>query len=200
MARQWGHAGKGALATAKEGGVIMTTSNKRSDVIAADQAMITGINKFLTQIASLPVGGQSMTPADIVKVFQERLDTGHAVQTAEAARVAAIKADRDLRVKTTATVQSVRRIVLGMFSQAPDTLAVFGLKAPKVVKKKVDVKAAAVAKSNATRKARNTLGKKAKLAVKGATPVGKTEPVQAPATPAVPATPATPATPAKPNA
>ena len=176
----------------------MTTSNKRSDVIAADQSMIDGINKFLAQIASLPIGRQTMTPADIVKVFQERLDAGKAVQTAQAAHVAAVKADRDLRVKTAATVQSVRRIVLGMFAQTPDNLAIFGLTAPKVAKKKVVVKATAVAKSKATRTARNTLGKKAKLAIKGTVPAGKTEPVQTPATPAAPTPPAPPAAPAKP--
>jgi len=187
----------------------MTTSNKRSDAIAADQAMINGIDKFLAQIASLPVGRQTMTPADIVKVFQERLDAGKAVQTAHAAHVAAVKADRDLRVKTAATVQSVRRIVLGMFAQTPDNLAIFGLTAPKVAKKKVAVKATAVAKSKATREARNTLGKKAKLAIKGTVPAGKTEPVQTPATPTptppatpvtavAPTPPATPAAPAKP--
>jgi hypothetical protein len=152
----------------------------------ADQAMIDGVQKFLSQLASLPVGSQTMTPADIVKVFQDRIKVGKAAQAAEAARTAAVKVDRDERAKTAALVQAFRRIVLGMFAQTPDTLAVFGLTAPKVAKKKVDVKAAAVVKSKATRKARNTVGKKAKLAIKGAPAAVKSGPTAPPETPAKP--------------
>jgi hypothetical protein len=152
----------------------------------ADQAMIDGVQKFLSQLASLPVGSQTMTPADIVKVFQDRLTLGKAAQTAEAARAAAVKADRDERARTAALVQAFRRIVLGMFAQTPDTLAVFGLKAPKAGKKKVAVKAAAVVKGKATRTARNTVGKKAKLLIKGAPPAAKPGPTTPPETPPKP--------------
>jgi hypothetical protein len=166
----------------------MTTLNKRTDLIAADQAMIDGVKRFLTQIASLPVGNQVLTPADIVKVFQDRVNAGQAVKTAETARTAAIKADRDERARTAATVRAFRRIVLGMFQESPDTLAIFGLKAPKVVKKTVAVKATAVVKTKATRAARGTKGKKAKLAIKGAPPAATPGPAAPPATPAKPTT------------
>jgi hypothetical protein len=57
----------------------MTTPNKRSDIISADQAMIDGVQKFLAHLASMTVGSQTMTPADIVKVFQDssRPPRGH---------------------------------------------------------------------------------------------------------------------------
>jgi hypothetical protein len=142
-------------------------TKKRGNVIADDQAMIDGITKFLSGIGSLPVGSQTMTPADIVKVFQERIDAAKAAIAAEATRAAAVKADRDERAKTAAFVRAFRRIVIGMFQESPDTLAVFHLTAPKVAKKKVTTKAQALAKSTATRKARNTLGKKAKLKIHG---------------------------------
>jgi hypothetical protein len=174
---------------------MTNTNNKRGDRIAADQAMINGILKFLAQIATLPVGATNMTPADIVKILQDRVNAGQAVQTADAARTAAVKADRDERAKTSAFMQALRRIVLGMFQEAPDTLAIFGLTAPKVRKSKVATKAAAVAKNKATREARGTVGPKKKLTIKGAVPT-------APATPAPTEGPtaATPATPAKPSA
>jgi hypothetical protein len=168
---------------------MTTQSNKRSDQIADDQAMITGTQKFLSQLASLPVGSQSMTPADIVKVFQDRLTAGQAVQTAEAARTAAITANRNERLKTAATVQSFRRIVVGMFQQSPDTLAVFNLAAPKVAVKSVATKATAVAKSKATRTARGTKGSKQKQSIKGTLPDASTDPAEpAPAAPSGPAT------------
>lgn len=154
--------------------------------MTADQSMIDGVQKFLSHLASLTVGSQTLTPADLVQVFQDRLATGKAVQAADAARTAAVKADRDERAKTAALVRSLRRVVVGMFEQTPDTLAVFGLKAPKAAKKKVDVKAAAVVKSKATRTARHTTGKKAKLAIKGTLPAAQSGPAAPPATPAKP--------------
>ena len=180
---------------------MTNTIIKRGDRITADQNMINGILKFLTQLANLPVGATTVTPADIVKVFQDRLDAGKATQVAEAARTAAVKTDRDVRAKTRAFVQAFRRIVLGMFQEAPDTLAIFGMTAPKARKTKVTTKATAVAKNKATRIARGTVGPKKKLTIKGTVPADNgTAPT--PATPATTAAPTagTPATPAKPNA
>jgi len=172
---------------------MTNVNNKRNDRVTADRMMIDGTQKFLTQFATLPVGGKNTSPADIVKVFQDRIDKATSAQTAEAARTAAVKADRDERTATSAFVLTLRRIVQGMFQANPDTLAVFGLKAPKARKTKVVTKAAAIVKNKATRAARGTKGPKAKLTVKGTVPAptGGT-PVPAPA--------ATPATPTKPNA
>ncbi len=165
----------------------MTTNtiNKRTDRVAADQAMIDGIQKLLANIATLPVGGTNMTPADIVKVFQTRVDAGKAAQAAETARTAAVKADRDERVKTAAFARAFRRIVLGMFQEDPNTLGIFGLKAPKARKVKVTTKAEAVAKNKATRTARGTVGSKKKLAIKGQVPAdnGGAPPPPPPAAP-----------------
>jgi len=173
---------------------MTTHSNKRSDQVAADQALIDGTLKFLSQLASLPVGSQTMTPADIVKVLQARVDAGKAVQTANAARTAAVKANLDERQKTSSFVTAFRQIVVGMFRQSPDTLAVFNLTAPKAAKRTVAVKSAAVAKSKATRTARNTLGSKQKKSIKGATPGASTASVGT--TPAASSGPAAPPAPA----
>jgi hypothetical protein len=179
--------------------------NTRNDRLTLDQAMINGTEKFLAQFATLPVGATNMAPADIIKVFQDRIASGKATQVAEAARAAAVKADRDLRAKTRAFEQAFRRIVLGMFLQAPDTLAVFGLKVPKTRKPKAVTVATAVAKNKATRVARGTVGPKKKLAIKGTVPADSgaaPAPEKAATTtaPTVVAAGGTPATPAKPTA
>ena len=163
---------------------MSSINNKRNDRITADQKMIDGVQKFLTQFATLPVGGKNVTSADIVKVFQDRIGKAIAAQTAEAARTAAVKEDRDERTNTAAFVTTLRRIVQGMFQANPDTLAVFGLKAPKARKTKVATKAGAIVKNKATRAARGTKGPKAKLAVKGSPPAQSG--TSAPATPAAP--------------
>jgi len=164
----------------------MGASNKRQDMLVADQNMIDATHKVLSQFATLVVGSQTVTPADIVKVLQDRIDAGKAVLTAEAARTAAVKVDRDKRAQTAALLSSFRRLLQGMFTQSPDTLAAFGLKAPKVGKKKVEAKAMAVAKNKATRQARHTLGKQQKKAVKGTPPAATSGTATATAAPPKP--------------
>lgn len=68
------------------------TTNTRNARIAADQAMINGVQKFLAKIATLPVGATPMKPTDIVATLQERIDKATAAQTADAALTAAVKA------------------------------------------------------------------------------------------------------------
>jgi len=148
----------------------------RNNRIAADQALIAGIQKFLTSYPSLPVDGQTMTVTAIVQLLQDRINASQAALAAEAAHVAAIKAESDVRAKTAASQLSLRQIVQGMFSGSPDSLAVFGLKPRKASSETATTRAAAAVKAKATRKARGTLGPKAKLAITGSTPATPTPP------------------------
>ena len=50
---------------------MANVNNKRNDRVAADQKLIDGTQKLLTQFATLLVGGKNFAPADIVKVLQE---------------------------------------------------------------------------------------------------------------------------------
>jgi hypothetical protein len=188
--------------------VSNTLKVNRGSQLAADQKLIDGTKQFLSALPNLSVGGQDMTPAQIEQVLQDRIDAGNAAVKAEASRRAAVQADRDERKKTSTFVQAFRRIVIGMFLQAPDKLGVFGLTAPKVAKKSAATKAAAVATATATKKARGPVGKKQRAKVKApkvtlepatqATAATGTAPAAAPGpTPAT--TPAT-ATPPSPTA
>jgi hypothetical protein len=153
---------------------------------AADQKMIDGIQKNLSQLASLPVGNTSYTPAQIVQIYQDRLTTSQAAADATAQRTAAIKADVDKQAATRTTTRAFRKIVSGMFAQSPDVLATFGLTPPKVATRSVETKTGAVAKAKATRAARHTLGPKQKAKIHGAVtdPAGSTpSPEPTPTTP-----------------
>jgi hypothetical protein len=152
--------------------------------IAADQQMIAGVQQHLGQLASIPVLGQSMTPTAIVAVLQERIGTGQAAIAAAAARAAATKADELELTKTDAFVSALRLVVQGMYKQTPGTLADFGLKDRKVAKPSAETKAAAAAKSKATRAARHTMGKNQKKAIHGT--VVSPAPAPSPASPASP--------------
>jgi hypothetical protein len=177
----------------------MTTPKKRADRMAADQAMIDGTNQFFAKNAKVTVGNKQMLPADIVAVFQGRIDATKAVITAEGAATAAVAADRNELANTAPFVRAFKRLVQGTFQGAADTLAVFHLTDPKVTKTTVATKAQAKVKAEATRKARGTMGKKAKAKITGATPT--TETTVAEGAPAVPAPAPAPQAPApKPTA
>jgi hypothetical protein len=170
----------------------MSSSNSSRLVSqTADQKMVVGTQQFLSKLTTMTAGSQSLTPADIVKIFQDRVASSQAVQTATAARTAAIKADRDKRTQTAPVVKAFKRVVQGMFSESPDTLAVFGLQPVKVGTRTVATKAEAVEKTLATRAARHTMGKEQKKDIKGTPPSATTGSTAAPApAPAPVATPA----------
>ena len=161
--------------------------------------MLAGVQKFLVQYPSLYVGGQSMTPSAIVTALQNRINASQAAQAAEVARAAAVKANLNERAQSATFEQGLRQVVQGMYSQSPDTLAVFGLKPRKSTKKTVATKTEAVAKNKATRAARHTMGPKQKLEITGATPAAGNSgtspaPAAASGTSPAPASPTTPTT------
>jgi hypothetical protein len=152
----------------------MTTNNSRIDNQSKDQKMIAGIDKHLKSLPSILIGSQNMTPAAIIQIFQDRIATGQRAQSARAAWLETVKADRSKRAQTAPIVAAFKRAVEGVFYDATSTLDDFGLTPVKKPKTKVDTKAAAAAKTRATRKVRGTLGKKQKKAVKGTTPNAST--------------------------
>jgi hypothetical protein len=138
----------------------------RKTAVEADKALIAGIQKYLMG-QPLIIGKQSYQPQDIINILLARVTTGQGIIDARTAVTAAIKADAAERTTTGVLVRGFRTIVQGMFSEQPDTLAVFGLKPRKSPKKTLVVKTKAVAASKATRKARGTLGRKQRSRIRG---------------------------------
>ncbi len=180
---------------------MVTRNSSRNDVIAADQHMVDGIQKNQPKLpGSFPLEGQSMTPADVIQVFQDRIATGKAVLMAESARAAAVKADRDKRAVTRATALAFKHLLIAMFAQQPDVLGDFGLHATKPAAKSAADKAQAAAKAKATRALLGTKGSRQKKAVIKAATEHSTASASPSAEPAAvaPAPSAQPAEPAKP--
>ena len=147
----------------------MAKPNNRAERMADDQAVIDATPKFFAANVPLPVGSQSLIPADIVKVFQGRIDKARAVLAAVAAVAAAVKDDRDERAQTGPFVRTFIRFVQAAFAESPDTLAAFHVKARKAPQKSAEVKAKAAAKGVAKRKAMSVA--KAQIDGTAATPV-----------------------------
>jgi hypothetical protein len=187
-----------------------------------DQKLIDGLTKYSSTVPSLIIGGVSYTTAAIIAVLQSRITDANAALTTRATWQSAVQADRDERTKTKTFVSGLRQALQVAFAGAIDQLADFGLTPRKPrAHQTPEQKAKAVAKAQATRAARHTMGSKQKAAIKGTVPgtapatapaaPAPTVPVQppvtapaattgpvAPATPTPPASPATPAAPAAP--
>jgi hypothetical protein len=161
----------------------MATQN-RTNTQGKDQQVIQGVNKDLSTMSSLPLGAETYTPASLVAFVQSRIDAANQVAVAKAAWQNAAKAYDALNTKVTVVVHDLKQLVIGAFGSTSPKLADFGFTARKVTVLTPEQKVAAAAKRKATREARNTLGPKAKLKVKGTV------------TPTAPATAATPAVPA----
>jgi hypothetical protein len=154
----------------------------RTNTQGKDQQVITGIQKDLSTMSSLPLGGETFTPATLVTFVQSRIDAGNQVVVAKANWQSAAKTYEAINTKATVVVHDLKQLVIGAFGATSSKLADFGFTARKVTVLTPEQKVEAAAKRAATRKARNTLGPKAKLAVTGTV------------------TPTAPATPAKPEA
>lgn len=146
---------------------------------AHDAQMIVGVEKDLQNVASLLLAGETFTPKSLQAFFQSRIDAANAVVTARAHWLDTVKAFKAIDAKGAVVVRGLHQYVVNAYGAASPQLADFGFTPSKRATQTPEQKAAAVAKRAATRKARNTMGKKAKLAIKGAV-----VPTTAPATPA----------------
>jgi hypothetical protein len=132
---------------------IAKKNQSRTDRVAADQAMIDGTTANQAKLpGSFPLGSKTITPPEVIQVYEQRLVTARAAVAAEAARAAAVKADQDMRAQTRGVTLEYKRLILAMFAGSPDVLGTFGLKQTRPTPPSAATKAAAAAKAKATRK------------------------------------------------
>src|SRR5260370_18158381 len=126
--------------------------------------------------------------------MQDFVDAREAVEASKAATRAKVETERTRAPSQRAVIRAFEKVVRGTFGNAADVLADFGLAPAKVpTPQTAEQNAAAVAKPDATRKARQTMGKVQKKGVKGAvkatlvvTPLDGPAPTARPPTPAAP--------------
>jgi hypothetical protein len=104
--------------------------------------------------------------------------------------------DATLNVTADLVARGLKQYVMNTYGAASPVLADFGFNVPKRAALTVEQQTQAIAKRKATRKARNTLGKKQKAGIKGNVTGVNVTPITEPAAPAVAPAPAvTPASP-----
>jgi hypothetical protein len=128
----------------------------------------------------LTVDGVTYTATALVQLLQSLADALAAVDAAKASWQNALTQLRTLQARVLPVIRGYSNLLLAANGNAPATLADYGL-TPRKAKTPLstEAQAQANAKIEATRKARNTMGKQQKKQVKGTVPTSPAAP-QAP--------------------
>ncbi len=176
----------------------MPKTGKQTQAALAEQ-LVAGTSKHFTSATPLVIAGASYTPAQVEALLQTLVNLRTDVETAQATARAKVAAEEAQAPALLTFMGAFETFVKATFGNAPDVLASFGIP-PKKARAPLtaEQKAAATAKRNATRAARNVMGSQQRKAVKGdvagivVTPLVAPKPVAAaPAAPSAPSTGAT---------
>jgi hypothetical protein len=147
----------------------MPRGETKDAVKAANTKVMQGVDKNLTNLGKVTLGGKDYTPAEIKAVFQGDTDAVNATDAAHKNREQAVSDERAAHARTRQFKRLLRSFLIGHFGlNAVAVLGQFGFDAPKVKPRvPVKVKAEAKVKSEATREARHTMGRRQKKGIKG---------------------------------
>jgi hypothetical protein len=133
-----------------------------------DVSMIAGLKKHAHELAGSLERSQLRSPDAVAARYQAHLDAMARVNTAYAAWRTAVLAEQRLEVEIKALHNWMTVYLMGTFGDQVAALFDFGLKPRKKARIGAAKMLVTVAKRNATRKARKTMGKRQKKAIKGA--------------------------------
>jgi hypothetical protein len=147
----------------------MTTKiNSKAKEMARATQLVAGMQKHLASVTSLMLKSAVYTTGQIAGALQTLVALHSAVETAKSVEKAKLAAVRAQAPALRSLMAALVSYVLLTFGESPDVLADFGLEPRKTrTPLTTEQQAVAIAKRTATRKARGTKGKKARMAVKG---------------------------------
>ena len=144
-----------------------TSKPTKASTLGHVQALIAGTKQHFPT-GSFTLGNTAYTTASLVELLQSLADAIAATDAAHAATREAVAALRGARAKVSPVMLDYKRWLLSTYGNAAQTLVDFGVQPHKARTPLTSGKlAVAAAKAASTRKARGTVGKKKKLAVKG---------------------------------
>jgi hypothetical protein len=169
---------------------ITTVTNTRLSVEARYQTLVAAILANLGGEASLSIGGGTYALADLVARFQGAIAAEEKAKASQNQWHMDVQSARQIEAALSPLFKGMQRYVQGRYGEDSAKLAEFGFTPAKPRKTSARTKANAAVKAEATRKARNTVGKNQRKAITAppAVPVASPQPV----TPQPAAPPATP--------
>jgi hypothetical protein len=140
----------------------------KSTKVLRDRSMVAGLKKHSQLLSRLNWGAIMRSPAAVAARFQAHLEALDEVATMQAAWRAALFKEERLEKEIKKLARTAGQYLLGVYGDDSPTLRDFGLAPRKKGKMSAEKMRQTVEKRNATRKARHTMGKRQKKAIKGA--------------------------------
>jgi hypothetical protein len=143
-------------------------SNATTKQLQKLQQVVTAAGEYLPAKSTLTLNGQSVTLAAFLTGLNQAITAFGAVTTARAQWASALSARQPLMTAALASVSALKQYLIVTYGKNATMLVQFGFAPKKPVVLTPEKKAIAVAQGRLTRKARGTMGPKAKLNVTAA--------------------------------
>ena len=132
-----------------------------------DERMVAGLTKHRQELGIIerPAGLESVEA--VVARYQAHLDALQRVDATAAVWRTAVAQEESVEAQIKKLTRRVKNLLYGTYGEQSPTLLDFGIAPRKGAKIGVEKMRLTVEKRNATRKARQTMGKKQKKAIKG---------------------------------
>ena len=140
----------------------------KSTKVLRGRSMVAGLKKHAPALSRVSWGSALRSADEVAARFQAHLDALDEAAAREAAWRAALGKEARLEKEIKKVLQQVTLFLQAVYGDESNTLRDFGLKPRKKAKIGPAKMALTVEKRNATRKARHTMGKKQRKAIKGA--------------------------------
>jgi hypothetical protein len=144
-----------------------STTKSKISIQSRDTTLIAGIKKRFSAATTILAAAVTYTPLALVALFQSQIDALNKVLSTRAQWKATVLSARALTLTVNQVYSALQTILRAQYANAPDALSDFGMVPKKVTKRSPVKNVVAAARNLSTRKARNTLGSKAKLAIQG---------------------------------
>jgi hypothetical protein len=158
----------------------MSTKPNNASVIDVCTKRLQALKTYAGQKGTIPVNGKEMKISDVVGIYQDCLDSRAQLSSKRSEVKTALAARENAESARAIADVALQAWVTQKFGVGSQQALDFGFAPRKRAQRTTDEKANAVALGLATRKARNTMGKKQKKSIKGALAVPT-----APAAPAI---------------
>jgi hypothetical protein len=159
----------------------MTANRKgsKTTLSARIQELRTGLQEYLAT-KTLVLNGKPVKCSDVVATLQQQVTLQAQTAAAHKAWQEAVAAERaQYTTDVRALFVQIRMYVAAQYGVGSTEYRAMGFALPKTPQKTAVTKAQAVLQSAATRKARNTMGRKQKLAIRGVVPSASIAPASA---------------------
>jgi hypothetical protein len=163
--------------TATSSPPLITTVTQTKVVSEAQlQTLVSGILANVDSASSLPISGATYTVTDLVARIQERIAAAEKTKASKNQWHSDVQSERQVAAALRPLIKGMQRYVEGRYGEDSAKLAEFGFTPRKPRKVTAKTKADAAVKAEATRKVRNTVGKKQRLAITAPPPAASPQP------------------------